>query len=456
MRFKLWPPDTIAWRLALTIALAVVVNVVLSGLLLAAAIVWTGRTGPPVQETGFLEQAHIIAHLVEAAPAEQRQKLVDTVEGQTYQVDWYPAISSAADLLSSKINTGSVCDVSDFQPSGQRNRMVCFSSTDEPMLPADLKHNSFRSASYFLGLELSDRSWVVFVSPNRFWGVATPIKVAVGIALIIVSIIIVSAFAAFQASRPIQEFTTALQRFGADPKASSIPEQGPRELRHTIAAFNAMQGQIQKFVDDRTLMLAAISHDLRTPLTKMRLRGEYIEDGAQRALLFRDVDDMTAMVESALSLFREDFRDEQTTALDFPGLLRTIADDFTDQGTRVDYVGPDHAVFRGRPFALKRAITNLVENAIKYGKQPELELCRSQQSITVFVRDQGPGIPHEASEQVFEPFFRLERSRNRATGGAGLGLTSARAVIRNHGGDISLCNRPAGGLEVCVTLPVVA
>jgi signal transduction histidine kinase len=160
------------------------------------------------------------------------------------------------------------------------------------------------------------------------------------------------------------------------------------------------------------------------------------------------------MVDSALAFFRDDFQGEATTAFDFPEMLRTIADDYNDQGSEITYNGAEHVVFRGRPLALKRAFTNLVDNAVKYGRAPELECGFSEERIVVVVRDSGPGIPPEAAEQVFAPFYRLERSRNRATGGVGLGLTSARAVLRGHGGDISLRNRPNGGLEVEVTLPV--
>jgi len=186
----------------------------------------------------------------------------------------------------------------------------------------------------------------------------------------------------------------------------------------------------------------------------MRLRGELVDDEEQRARLFRDVDEMQAMIDAALAFFRDDFRGEETTTFDFPELLRTIAEDYSDQGSEVTYTGSKGISFRGRPFALKRAFANLVDNAVKYGRSPELELRCSEQRFVVVVRDSGPGIPPEAAEKVFTPFYRLERSRNRATGGTGLGLTSAQAVIRGHGGEISLRNRPTGGLEVEVTLPV--
>ena len=279
------------------------------------------------------------------------------------------------------------------------------------------------------------------------------IRILIGLTLLIISISAVTAVATYQLARPIRKFTEALRRFGVDPRAAAIREAGPRELRLSICAFNAMQAQVQQFVDDRTAMLAAISHDLRTPLTRMRLRGELIEDEVQRGRLFRDVDEMQAMVTGALSFFRDDFQAEDTTVFDISQLLLTIIDDYHDEGVTVDYHGPNHAIFRGRPFALKRAFQNLVDNAVRYGEQCEVELRCDPGRALVFIRDTGPGIPAECLEQVFAPFQRLERSRNRATGGVGLGLTSAKVVVVGHGGRIGLVNRPGGGLEVQVTLP---
>ncbi len=210
---------------------------------------------------------------------------------------------------------------------------------------------------------------------------------------------------------------------------------------------------MEKYVEERTLLLAAISHDLRTPLTKMRLRGEFIDDEAQRTGLFRDVEDMRAMIDSALAFFRDDFQREDSTVFDFSELLRTIADDHGDLGIPVFYHGPAHVAYRGRPAALKSAFANLIDNAGKYARDPEVLLRTESNLIEVLVRDKGPGIPEAAAEKVFEPFVRLERSRNRSTGGVGLGLTSARAVIRGHGGVMGMRNRPEGGLEVWVRLP---
>jgi signal transduction histidine kinase len=291
---------------------------------------------------------------------------------------------------------------------------------------------------------------------RRDWASVPPAQIAIALGFVVLSILAASVLATYFLSKPIRQFAEELRRISGDPRAGPVREAGPSELRAAIAAFNALQAQLRKFVEDRTMMLAAMSHDLRTPLTKIRLRGEFIEDEDQRARLFRDVDDLQAMADSALSFFRDDYKDEEATVFDFAGLLRTIADDYGDQGMPVFYAGPDRFAFSGRPFSLRRACMNLVDNALKYGNRAELELNCSTQQITVKVRDQGHGIPHHALEQVFAPFFRLEQSRNRTTGGMGLGLTSARAVIRAYGGDIALCNRRGGGLEVSVTLPMMS
>jgi signal transduction histidine kinase len=158
------------------------------------------------------------------------------------------------------------------------------------------------------------------------------------------------------------------------------------------------------------------------------------------------------MVDGALSFFRGDTDEEAVTSFDLPGVLQTIANDYADKNIDIAYAGPSHAVYRGRPFALKRAFTNLIDNAVKYGTLPTIELTCQEKTITIMVRDQGPGIPTEALGHVFSPFYRLESSRNRTTGGVGLGLTAALAIIREHGGDVVLSNLPAGGLGAFVTL----
>lgn len=454
MRINLWPRDTIAWRFTVTIVLTIAVAVALAEGATEFAGVWAR---PPLRATGLLERADIVVRMLDVAPVRDRQSLADSVSNATYQIDWYSSGSIVAATFETAANTNKSTNRAVFDVNGKHRRVVDFDQ--ESKMPSTARPyfaRTVRPGGHVLSVELTDSSWVVFTVPSRVWGLDPPYRIGIVLALLAISILAVSAGAAYHLSRPISEFTEALRRFGTDPRAAPIPETGPRELRASIGAFNAMQAQIQKFVEDRTAMLAAISHDLRTPLTKIRLRGELIEDDEQRTRLFRDVDDMQAMVDSALAFFRDDFQSEETTAFDFPEMLRTIVDDYNDQGFEISCDGAEHVTFRGRPFALKRAFTNLVDNAVKYGRAPELELRSSEQQLVVLVRDSGPGIPREAAEQVFAPFYRLERSRNRATGGVGLGLTSARAVIRAHGGDISLHSRPTGGLEVQVSLPAAS
>ena len=310
--------------------------------------------------------------------------------------------------------------------------------------------------AYVLAVQYSDDSWLVFTVPERLWGLPWQDRWAIWLAFFTVSTGIVSTIATRQLVRPIKKFAEAIRLFGTNPQAPPVAETGPRELTDVISAFNAMRAQIQKFVAYRTAMLAAISHDLRTPLTRIRLRGEFIEDEMQQARLFRDVDELQAMVDGALAFFRGDAEEEAVTSFDLPGVLQTIANDYADQDVEITYTGPRRAVYRGQPFALKRAFANLIENAVKYGTPPTIKLSCQEKTITVLVRDQGPGIPTEALERVFSPFYRLESSRNRTTGGVGLGLTAALAIVQGHGGDIVLSNLPTGGLGALVTLPRIA
>ena len=453
MRRLAWlrPRDTIARRFALTIVMAVVIAIALAAAAAKLGGVW-GR--PSAEEMGLPERVNDIVRLLEAFPPAERQAAADLVANADFHVDWHAAGSSASIMLDAAASVEPLKKLPIYDRNGRRRRLMHPDRRNSGVSVAGL-HGAVpgRPGAFVLSVEISDGSWVVFTAPVRFWGIDGTARAEVVLALLALTVLGISTAAACQLSRPIRQFTEAVRRFGNDPRAAPLLVRGPSELRDTVIAFNAMQAKIQAFISDRTTMLAAISHDLRTPLTKIRLRGEFLEDDDQRARLFRDVDEMQAMVDSALAFFRDDLQDEETTAFDFPELLRTIADDYADQGHEVAYGGANQLTHCGRPFALKRAFTNLVDNAVKYGQAPALELRRRGEFIEVAVRDSGPGIPAAAFETVFAPFHRLERSRNRATGGVGLGLTSARSVIHGHGGSITLHNRKAGGLEVRVTLP---
>ena len=214
-----------------------------------------------------------------------------------------------------------------------------------------------------------------------------------------------------------------------------------------------MQGRIRRFVEDRTRLLAAISHDLRSPITRLRLRTEMLpaELGGDRMLA--DLAEMEAMVTSTLEFARGEAGDETSQAVDLAATLAAVCDNASDMGLPAEFQWTGRLVCTCRPLAIKRAFANVVENAARYGGRASVRVESHAHGLTVIVDDDGPGIPEAEFEKVFAPFYRLENSRNRRTGGIGLGLTVARTIIRAHGGDIRLENRVPHGLRVTVSLP---
>jgi signal transduction histidine kinase len=269
-----------------------------------------------------------------------------------------------------------------------------------------------------------------------------------------IAIIAFAWWASGWATAPLSDFARAAERLGLDVNAAPLPENGPEEVRRAARAFNQMQTRIRSFVEDRLRMLAAISHDLRGPITRMRLRTEQMAvDPEVQHKMLSDLDEMAEMVASSLAFARDEASEEASELVDLAALLTTLCDDATDAGHPVDFAWEGRLVYRGRPLAMKRLFANLIDNAVRYGRRAELRLSVGPQKVEVAIDDQGPGIPPDQAENVFKPFFRLERSRNKRTGGIGLGLATARTIARAHGGDIVLENRPQGGLRAKVTLP---
>jgi len=258
-------------------------------------------------------------------------------------------------------------------------------------------------------------------------------------------------------TRPVTDLAAAAERLGRDVNAAPLPEAGPREVATAARAFNTMAENIRRFVADRTQMIAAIGHDLRTPVTRLRLRAEFLEDERQRERMLADLAEMEAMISATLAFARDDAAAEPAVPLDLAALARTVLDEAADArpelADKVAYAGPERLVLPARPVALKRALANLVGNALSYGGAARVALERGPGRVLLRVEDDGPGIPERELEGVFQPFRRLEASRNRETGGTGLGLTIARSILRAHGGEVRLVNRDGGGLTAVATLP---
>jgi signal transduction histidine kinase len=254
-------------------------------------------------------------------------------------------------------------------------------------------------------------------------------------------------------TRPLRNLAAAADRAGRGDRFDPLREEGPQDLRETIHAFNLMQERLERFVSDRTKMLAALGHDLRTPITSLKLQTEFIEDEELRERMQRQLDEMHQMAESALAFARDASDSEPTRSVDLPSLLESLADDLGELGMEVQYEPGGRVTFACRPVSLKRAVRNLVVNAVTHGGAAEISLAEDNETVSVTVSDNGPGIPDEDIERVFRAFERLDEARNQDSGGAGLGLTIARTIARAHGGDVTLANRPEGGLAATITLP---
>jgi len=280
--------------------------------------------------------------------------------------------------------------------------------------------------------------------PTRFWmHLALTLGAVIAVALIGVRLV----------TRPIQRLADAAEAFGRDLDSPPLDETGPTETRRAAEAFNRMQARIKRLVAERSRALAAVSHDLRTPLTRMRLRAELVDDEALRAQIGADIDDMQAMVESTLDYLRGLRDNEAVQEIDIVALLQSLVADEQALERPVTLEAGAAAPFAGRLSVLRRALANLVDNAVKYGGAARIRVEDGGEVLRLVVEDGGPGIPEEALASVVEPYVRLETSRSRATGGVGLGLAIARDAARLHGGELELGNRPGGGLAATLVLP---
>jgi signal transduction histidine kinase len=302
-------------------------------------------------------------------------------------------------------------------------------------------------------VQLSDSSWLTVSAPDRLHGPPRLIAFIGMIAIVAIGLAGLAILVSRRVTGPLRRFSAAAARFGADVDAPPMTESGPTEIREAAQAFNQMQHRIQRFVEDRTRMLAAVSHDLRTMLTRLRLRAEYIEDDEQRGKAFADLTEMQNMLNQTLSFARDDANAEASTSVDLSSLLQTLCDDLADAGQPVIFEGPPRLTLTCRPMALGRAFANLIDNAVTYGSEALVQLSDGAGEVIIRIADRGPGIAESDREKIFAPFYRMEESRSRDTGGAGLGLALARNFVRAHGGDITLEDRDGGGLVVRVSLP---
>lgn len=283
--------------------------------------------------------------------------------------------------------------------------------------------------------------------------VSWPSHMLLQLLILVSSVLGLSLIAVRWVTRPLLRLANAAEELGKDIHRAPLDESGPAEVIRAAHAFNTMQTRLGRYIQDRTRLLAAISHDLKTPITRLRLRTELLDDATLRDKFEKDLDEMESMVMATLDFMRGVDQQESVQPLDIMALLESLQADAQEMKYEVTISGTTLSPFPGKPLALKRCINNLIDNAIKYGQSAAIQIQDNQEQLILFIRDQGPGIPEEKLEQVFEPFYRLESSRNRDSGGTGLGLSIARNIAQAHGGSLVLKNAQPLGLEAILTLP---
>lgn len=456
MRF--WP-KSLAGRLAVLLVLTLVVAQILTFALFVGERVSAFRMA--YREDLFVRIESLV-ELLEETDTSQHERLVAATSSPQFRITLAPtpSLSEAqsnsspfrASLATALGKPGSEVRVTFMERPGRpfRERRLARLDDDDDDTNGEEDHRGPRWLT--LSIHLADGTWL-----NAF--ADRPPVPPLGHAFLASFLISATAVAAVGAlgirwaSGPMRKLASAADRLGRGESFEPLPETGPQETRQANVAFNRMRERLERYIRDRTAMLAAIAHDLRTPITSLRLRAEFIEDEDIKARILETLAEMQAMAEAVIAFARGDAESEQTRATSVTALAESIVEDIAASGRDAAFLESPAITLKVRPHALKRGLTNLIDNATFYGIRARVKVEGDPNEVRFIIDDDGPGIPDADLERVFEPFVRLEGSRSRDTGGAGLGLAIARSIFRAHGGDVRLENRPEGGLRAIASLP---
>ncbi len=437
-----WLPKNLFGQTLLILLAGLVVSHLVGGWIYA-----TDRENA-VRAVGGLALAQRIANqtqLIEDVPAEWRDRVVAASSDSTFRV----ALSPVPPALAATDDQSSVSQVITEYLAAQLPQRtagkirVVISGTSEP--PFGFAHGHpmpmgrmMHAAGAWRGLDaaipLADGTWLSFATALPDAGPATTWQFILSMGVMAVIIVVVSAWAVRRVTAPLGSIAAAAERLGRDVDAPPLVEAGTVEMQRAARAFNEMQSRLRRLIENRTRMLAAISHDLRTPLTLLRLRADGVENAEDRDRMLATIADMDGMIEATLAFARDEATAEPRRPTDIAALVGSIVDDMADAGLPVTMTAAAPLVCDCRPAALKRALTNLVDNAVKYGTTAQVALRETERAIEISVDDKGPGLPEAELVRVFEPFYRVEGSRSRETGGVGLGLAIALSIVQAHGG----------------------
>lgn len=384
------------------------------------------------------EHLVIARKLLAEHPPEGRRAMALRLTTDRYDVHWTP-ISPPPPPLAPEL-ARMRRQIVDWEPSLERSRLWLRLASPG------------RMSEINGGLQLRDGSWLYFGMHHSGGKWAFTIG-RMGLALIpVLALLIGGGLLIRRTLGPLRDLTKATERIGIGREVV-VPEAGTNDVRELIRAFNTMQTRIHRLITERIETLAAVGHDMRTPLARLQLRLEEVGDSDLRMAMGGDLDEMGAMIESLLAYLGGEKDPEPAVQTDLAVTIATIVDAFEDQGQNVTYAGPDHLEMAARPLSLRRAIRNLIENALHYGRRARVTLDRTGDEVVIHVDDDGPGIPHDRLEEVLRPFARLDTARQRNTRGLGLGLAIVDKAVRLEGGRLTLSNRPEGGLRVEIRLP---
>jgi signal transduction histidine kinase len=401
-----------------------------------------------------LDRAEQLIMATEIVPESARKAYLDVANRpgmQLADVDTHPSALAPANseftqALAARVGKGYVLHSLAARPA------ACATARDQPVV-FGLLRMKWRGTCESISVRLRDGDELVLsVLPPRS-ALAPPRTDYRTIAIFLVSVAILAYLVARMTTRPLKQLAQAAKDLGNDINHPPLGLTGADEIRQASAAFNAMQARIRQYIFQRTQMLAAITHDLQTPLTRMRLRLEKVSEPELQERLIGDLSAMQAMVREGLDLARSMDTTEAMQMLDLDSLLDSVVADAAESRQRVTLCGHAGMALLGRPIDLRRCLVNLIDNAVKYGHAAKVSVDRINGAARIRIRDAGPGIPGGELARVFDPFYRVETSRSRESGGTGLGLTIARNIAEQHGGSISLSNHPEGGLEATLMLP---
>ena len=393
-----------------------------------------------------------LARLVQGSPPQVQQDMLDAASGPRYRfwISAHPILERVSDDPTTQALHERLQAQLRAAASEVRIKLASPRADSGEVLNAEGQ----TSVALKISVALGDGRWLNAATFDLIrppgWNFFTTVSLLSSMLMVAAAALII----ARRISRPLRSLAAAAESLGRGEHRLPLDEHsGPAEVRRAAAAFNAMRARLQRFIDDRTRMLAAISHDLRTPITSLRLRVELLEDSEVKTQMLTTLDELAQTTEATLA-FASDEGGEGARAADLESLVESVCEDLAELGKPVSFAAaPTKLVCVCRPASLRRALRNLIENAVAYGGAARVRLEHRDGDIRILVDDDGPGIPGAELERVFEPFVRLEQSRNRRTGGVGLGLSIARSIARAHGGDVILANRIGGGLQAELSLP---